>query len=358
MRSLARWVSVFLASVLMGAAASATATAEEGVARVSIGYARNQPMPRLVAPGEWLPHGCYLAVPYRGGSTLRFDRRETHYTLRIDGGPEQAAWISVSRSTGDLDVLKRELDRGSRGFAVICHIDQLASLPPLPAGRDIALTIIGNLPDFASLSKQRGVAALALYFKELEDLGPLAEFSAVTSLRLTRRGGTSDLRPLARLAKLTYVRLSGFNELTDLAPLAQAPALRGLEVWGCGKLSDLGSLAGARRLAMLKIRGSKDVSDLAPLAKLAKLNVLHLPRTGVSDLALLASLTELVELDLSGCKQVTDLGPLANLKRLERIHLGGCDGVKDLTPLREMIRRGGKVGVSKELTSQVKTLRG
>ena len=357
MRSLARWVSVFLASVLMGAAASATATAEEGVARVSVGYARNQPMPRLVAPGEWLPHSCYLAVPYRGGSTLRFERRETHYTLSIDGGPEQPAWIGV-RKTDDLDVLKRELDRGSRGFAVLCHVSQLALLPPLPRGRDIALAVTGDLPDFASLSKQRGVAALALYFKELDDLGPLAEFSGVTSLRLTRRGGTSDLRPLARLAKLTYVRLSGFDELTDLAPLAQAPALRGLEVWGCGKLSGLGSLAAARRLAMLKIRGSKDVSDLAPLAKLAKLNVLHLPQTGVSDLALLASLTELVELDLSGCKRVTDLVPLANLKRLERIHLSGCDGVKDLTPLREMIRRGGKVGVSEELTSQVKTLRG
>ena len=163
MCSLARWMSLFLASILMAAAANAPATAEEGVARVSVGYARNQPMPRLVAPGEWLPHSCYLAVPYRGGSTLRFERRETHYTLSIDGGPEQPAWIGV-RKTDDLDVLKRELDRGSRGFAVLIRPEMLASLPPLPAGRDIALAIIGDLPDFASLSKQRGVAALALYW--------------------------------------------------------------------------------------------------------------------------------------------------------------------------------------------------
>jgi len=357
MPTLSRWLSAFLVCLVVAGAAAVEAAEQEGIARVSTVWGNNQPMPRLVAPGEWLPHSCYLAVPYRGGSALRFERREEYQAVSIDGGPEQPAWIIVS-AADDLAVLKRELDRGSRGFAVLCRSSRLASLPPLPAGRDIALAVTGTLPDFASLAKQHGVAALALYLNELTDLGPLAEFTDVTSLRLTCHGSASDLRPLAHLAKLTWLRLSGFRETKDLKPLAEAPNLQGLKLWGCKNVSDLGPLAGARRLAVLKVYGCESLCDLTPLAKLEKLGVLHLIGTAVADLGPLAGLTELLELDLSNCKQVTDLRPLADLKHLEHIDLGGCDGVKDLAPLREMIRRGGKVTPPKDLQPQLETLRG
>jgi len=111
-------MSVFLACVVVAGGVAVPVAAQEGVARVSVGCRHNQAVPRLVAPGEWLPHSCYLAMPYRGGAALRFERREKYQAVSIDGGPEQPAWINV-RTADDLDTLKRELDRGSRGFAVL-----------------------------------------------------------------------------------------------------------------------------------------------------------------------------------------------------------------------------------------------
>ena len=353
MRSLSRWVSVLLACVVV--ASAAPAAGQDVLARVTLAWSNNRQTPRLVVPGEWLPHACYLAVPYRGGSALHFERREEYTSVSIDGGPEQPAWIDVHQAKG-LETLKRELDRGSRGFAVLCRPDNLPSLPPLPAGRDIALTVIGDLADFARLANQRGVAALALYGKGLADLGPLAEFPDVTSLRLTR-WEASDLRPLARLAKLTWLRLSSFAELKDLGPLAKAPSLQGLRLYSCKNVSDLASLAGARRLAVLEVRGGEAICDLTPLAKIETLKVLRLPGTSIADLGPLAALAGLVELDLSGCKNVADLGPLGNLKALEQVNLGGCDAVKDLAPLRELIRRGAHVTPPKDLLPQLEQLR-
>jgi len=356
MRSLVRWLTAFLVCVLTASGAGVPAAAQDGVARVTIECPHiRRPEPRLVVPGEWLPHGCALGVPYRGGTALRFDRREGYTSVRIDGGPAQPAWISVHRPEG-LEVLKRELARGSRGFAVLSSPDNLASLPPLPTGRDIALTVTGQLEDFTLLAKQRGVAALSLYAKGLTDLGPLAEFPEVTSLRLINWEGVSDLRPLARLPKLTWLRMTRFPKLADLTPLADVPNLQGLKLHG-SNVSDLGPLAGARNLRVLKVYGCEGIQDLVPLAKVEKLTVLHLPGTGISCLTPLAGLTHLVELDLSACKKITDLGPLANLKRLEHIDLDGCDGVNDLAPLREMIRRGGEVTVSKNLRPQLDLLR-
>jgi len=341
--------------VSVGAAWGAPQEAAPAATEVMISVRGSEQAPRLVAPGEWLPYGCSLAAPYRGGSVLRYEIQKSGFLVSVDGGASVPAWIRL-RQPDDLAALNRELERGTRGFAVLCPSSELPNLPPLPRGRDIALAVMGHLEDFAPLMKHRGVSALSLYSKTLTDLGPLADFPELTSLRLTGCPAVSDLRPLAKLDKLTWLALRGVPNLEDLSPLAGLSALRGLDIRSCRGISDLGPLAGATNLNVLKLPYAAAVTDAAPLAKLVNLNVLNLSRTGITDLGPLAGLAKLVELDLSGCDNIEDLQPLGDLGQLRRVRLSGCKGVKDLTPLRHVIRRGGKVEVSGDLRPLLQAL--
>lgn len=245
MHRLLRLLPAALACLLMGRGAVATDLAQEDdpLVRVTIQFADGKPASRWVAPGQWIPYGCSLAVPYRWGSSLRFERREECLTVSIDGGPEQTARISV-HNAGGLDILSRELARGRGGFTVMCRPKELSSLPPLPAGRDIALTVLSSLADFAPLAQQHAVAALSLNGAKLTDLAPIADFADLTSLRLNGwQDGETDLRPLSHLTKLTWLRLVSLPKVTDLSPLAALPNLQGLELRFCRELADLAPLA-------------------------------------------------------------------------------------------------------------------
>jgi internalin A len=311
----------------------------------------------LVAPGQWVPHGCSLAVPYRGGSHLTFERgAASHMTVRVDGRPPQAAWINANTDEG-LAIVKRELARGTRGFLVLCTPDRLDALPRLPASRDLALTVSGGLTDFGPLMRHTGVSALAIFSRELTDLGPLAEFRDLTSLRLIGCRGVKDLRPATRLPRLEWLRIVACPAIEDFSPLAKAPALRGLHVRTGEAVSDLGFLARLQRLQVLHLAGAESVTDLAPLGGLTDLRVLHLMSTKARDLAPLASLTRLEELSLFASKQVADLGPLAGLERLRHVDLRGCDAVVNLAPLRGVVERGAKVEVYGNLRDELARLR-
>jgi hypothetical protein len=349
--------------------ADAPAAAEPAVASAAPGRAPpDGPRPVTVecrhgkrtlrlAPGQWVPHGCSLSVPYRGGSHVTFERSDaSHMTVRIDGGPSQTAWINANTDKG-LDVAKRDLARGTRGFLVLCTPDRLDALPPLPAGRDLALTVSGGLEDFEPLMRHTGVSALTIFSRELTDLGPLAEFRDLTSVRLIGCRAVTDLAPVARLPRLTWLRIVACPAIEDFSPLAEAPALRGLHVRTGEAVSDLDFLAGLRRLQVLHLAGAESVTDLAPLGGLADLRVLHLTSTQARDLAPLASLARLEELSLFASKEVADLGPLAGLERLRHVDLRGCDAVTELTPLRGVIRRGGEVEVDGNLRNELARLR-
>ena len=312
-----------------------------------------------VAPGQWVPHGCSLAVPYRGGSHLQFELARDeglHMTVRVDGGPPRVAWINANSDEG-FALVKRELDRGTRGFVVLCTEDRLDALPPLPAGRDLALTVSGGLADFGPVMRHRGISALSVFSRDLADLAPLAEFRHLTSLRLCGCRAVTDLAPVARLPRLEWLRIVACPAITDFSPLAEAPALRGLRLNTGEAVSDLDLLAGLSRLQVLHLTGAKGVADLAPLAGLTDLRALHLTSTQARNLAPLASLAHLVELNLFASKQVADLGPLAGLDHLRYVDLRGCDAVTDLAPLAGVLERGGEVEVGGDLLAELARLR-
>jgi len=257
------------------------------------------------------------AMPYRGGSTLVFERKDGQTWVSLDGAALQPAWLHANTPAG-LDALRRELERGSRGFAVLCAASKLATLPPLPAGRDLALGVAGDVADPALLKRHSGVTGLTLTSPEDAEFDVLAAFPDLTSLRLFGWPKAADLRPLARLTKLAWLRLSG-PKLDDLSPLIELRALRGLELSGCSGVTSLSPLGRMPNLESLRLSYCKDVIELTPLAKLSKLRVLDLRGTGVTDLSPLAGLTQLAELDISTCAGVTDLAPLHALIRR------GCD---------------------------------
>ena len=304
---------------------AALEAAPPGMAKVAISV-RGWEQTRFVAPGEWVPSPCSLAVPYRGGSALRFGPRDGITCVSIDGGPEQPAWISVAATDG-LAHLSRALDQGARGFAVLCPQEKLSALPILPRGRDIALGVMGDLKDFAPVVRQTGVSALAVCSSELVDLCPLTALPDLTSLRLNGFRAVADLRPLARLRRLTYVRIIAMPSIEDLSPLAELPNLLGIEMFACEKVTDLAPLARAPRLEMLKIRAAKGVTNLAPLAKLVHLKTLLLDDAAVTDLRPIAGLNDLVELDVRGCEKVDDLTPIRCLVR-RRVDISIPDRLK------------------------------
>ncbi len=333
LRQLTRALALLVAVGAASGRAAAAGPALPGVARVTLtvgGWEQR----RFVAPGEWVPYPCSLAMPYRGGSALRFGTRDTAVTyVTTDGGAERPAWISVSATDG-LAHLARALDQGAVGFTVRCETDKLAALPILPRGRDIALAVAGDVKDFAPIARQSGVSALAFYSTRLADFAPLAALPDLSSLRLSGFRLVADLRPLARLPKLTFIRIVSMPRVEDLSPLAELPNLQGLELFSCEKVTDLTPLARLPRLQMLKVRSCRGVTDLTPLAKLTHLKAFLLSEADVADIRPLAGLNELVELDLSGCEKVDDL-----------------------TPIRRPIRRGATVSVSDRLKPQLEAIR-
>ena len=335
-----RLVLLALALAAVGRAAEGPVQAPQVARRVtfvhSTGYERSQ----LVAPGEWVPRACYLAMPYREGKVLRFERIDprgvvSHAGSRvsIDGGPVRPGWITLGRRDKEIEGLSRLLAQGVRGLTVICRPETLPELPRLPRGRDIALAVTSPV-DPAPLAKQTGITALNLKLAKGHNLDVLGSLPELTSLRLYCPEAC-DLAPLAKTRKLDWLRLTGVRNLESLPPM---PSLRGLRVMTKEPLTDLRPLGRLRRLAVLHLSCKPELIDITPLARLRQLEVLSLASSGIADLTPLAGMTRLRFLDLSHCQQLTRLDPLTGLKALEELRLVKCTNVVDFSPLAALPR--------------------
>ena len=263
---LALGIAAGLALAAVGRAAEPPAQPPERASRVTFVHSAGYEQTQLVAPGEWVPRSCYLAMPYRGGKVLRFERKDPRGVVSlggslvsIDGGPLQPAWITLDRRDDEMKDLRRALAQGARGFNVICHPETLPKLPPLPRGRNIALAVISTV-DPAPLAQQPGISALSLRVKEGHGLDVLGALPELTSLRL-HCAKDCDLAPLGRATKLAWLRLTGAR---DLASLPAMPALRGLRVMAMDPVPDLRPIARLRGLTVLHLSCGAKLTDIAP----------------------------------------------------------------------------------------------
>ncbi|NQT88800.1 hypothetical protein HQ560_18680 [bacterium] len=278
----------------------------EGVTKVSVSTCTGSEVTRYLAPGEWTPYGCGLAIPYLGGRVLRFEGDLHGEFVRIDDGPLRPSWIGSQDEDG-LDRIKAALANGVRGFTILGARRWLAELDPIPAGSHVAVSGVPLTAEGVALLKRHpGVTAVYGSIKDDEGITALATLPQIVSLRLFSQQ-PCNLAPLARLRKLVYLRLYG---KLDFASLPEMPALKGLKLWG--DVSDFGFLARTPSLVSLHVRGC-EATDYSPLTALGQLQALSLPSASLADLAPLAGLTKLQYLDLTGCKYITDFTPLRAL---------------------------------------------
>ncbi|MCL2016505.1 MAG: hypothetical protein FWG68_09700 [Defluviitaleaceae bacterium] len=230
-------------------------------------------------------------------------------------------------------------------------------------------SLSNDVPLLASLAN---LTALTLRLdNEVTDISPLASFTNLTELRLTKWGTqTTDITPLANLTNLTTLTLDLHSGVTDITPLANLTNLAMLELrLGSGvinitalenltnltilefslansQVADITQLANLRNLAELTL--SSNLNNITPfvsqLANLTNLEVLEL-RLGVSNqeslennILLLASLANLTALTLTFDSQVNDITPLESLTNLTSLGLitGGGTQISDITPLASL----------------------
>ncbi|SEH00848.1 hypothetical protein SAMN05444920_11837 [Nonomuraea solani] len=178
--------------------------------------------------------------------------------------------------------------------------------------------------DLSPLAQLPNLRWLAVHSTAPIDVVVLASALApARSLReLTVEAPIDDIGPLARLTQVTSLTLDG-TLVTDISPVAAATHLRDLSMCD-GPLEDLTPLAGLqlRRLFVHRTR----VHDLSPLAGMATLQVLGLVACPAQDLSVVTELPGLHFVSL-GRTGIADLGDLP-----ERVPGVTFEGVGELAP--------------------------
>ena len=402
-----RWLGVL---ALLGAVGSGLGAErpELRVTSVLLGRRPGEGRMLLAVPGQWLEPGALwkYQVVYWRGRELTFQQRGERAFVAIDRGEPQLASLLVV-TPGHRAELQRLLAGGARGFAVVvtAKSGMLATLPPLPPGRDLALAALysykldvdalaaqtgveslkigdlGGYADLSPLAAMTGLRNLTIYRSRRVKFSTLAKLTQLEALALDDCGNNCDLAAVAKLPRLVSLRvsagtgqprnpkaisgmtrlrrlsLSSWRGLGDLSLVAPLTRLEGLEATQTDA-ADLAPLAGLTQLRSLSLAHSGRLKDLTPLLKLRRLASLSLMRCErVTSLATVAKMTSLRELDLSYCDGFSDLSPLALLTRLKRLDLQHCQGVKNLQPLKAMVRAGTEVLVGRQLQTQLEALR-
>ncbi|NOT87605.1 MAG: TIR domain-containing protein [Lysobacter sp.] len=145
--------------------------------------------------------------------------------------------------------------------------------------------------------------------------------------------GIDDLGPIADLTALQMLDISWCTRLTSLATLARLTALQTLDVSGC-IVKSLTPLTGLTALQTLYVSECTYVKSLDPLTGLTGLQTLNVSFcSNLTSFAALADLTALQNLDVSNCNQLTSLELLAGLTALQTLDVGGCTGLISLSAI-------------------------
>ena len=296
---------------------------------------------RLVA-GDWWAEGAFdeVGAPffhYRRGRRLRVEQRGPRVFVGVDGGPMELNAVLVDEK-GGRGALRGLLEAGHGPLAIVCSTTTLATLPPLPMDRPLALALTDERPvDLRPLARLGNLTSLWLPWQCVHDLSPLARLTRLTSLRVACLVRNVDLAPLAALRHLQSLRLQS-SHVRDLAPLAQLWGLVNLDLASCRDVSDLRPLARLTRLVGLSLQDCNDVTDISPLSGLRRLR--HLDLSGCTVLRSLRPLsrcTSLRALDVSACGEVDDLSPLAALVELTDLAMWDC-GAQDVAFLGKLTK--------------------
>ena len=306
----------------------------------------------------------YPVWRHEKGSVLDFEWRSYRVTLSVGKGPRRLVGIVATTPEG-LAALGYAIAEGVSPLIIWADAESLDSLPPLPAGRDYTLVVLGMGVPLDSLSSVRNLSGLHAQYSstttsslyplrrltslksltlvgspELTSLARLGEMAELASLCVSLSPDIDDLRPLARLTRLRTLQLACPTAI-DLSPLAQLPALRELAVEAGPEWFDLSSLRKLTGLETLSLRRTGRAFSIRQLGNLASLKALHL--TDCKHLTLLIGLGDLRNLEamtVQGCDRFWDISPLASLPKLRWLDLDRCPSITDAATLQALERRG------------------
>ncbi len=242
----------------------------------------------------------------------------------------------------DVQTLSEALWEQER-YAEACHIIQSTAAKQKPKMiRFLIKWVLDNEKiQYKVIMTDNGICSLDLSNSNIADLSPLKTLP-LTHLNLTNCRNIYDLRSLKDIP-LKVLDLTG-TDIADLRPL-NGMRLKELLLNGCYRIVDITPLKGMP-LTRLELGDCLNIENISVLKKM-KLTRLNLSRQGNSatrfdtenqaitlDLSVLKDMP-LKELDLTGCTEITDLVFLKG-KHLTDLKLGGCDKIKDLSPLQGM----------------------
>ena len=261
-----------------------------------------------------------------------------HFAYQLESLNLSRTFVSDLRPLALLPNL-RELDLGYNLIGDLSPLANIRSLTKLNlrsnyrrieiwGGRRYRVDGIEELGPLAELSE---LTSLALSNNDIEDLTPLAGLNNLATLELSNNGIT-DLTPLSGLLNLSSLALNS-NMIADLTPLSGLLNLSSLAL-NSNMIADLTPLSGLLSLSSLALN-SNMIADLTPLSGL-DLTVLSLSNNEVVDLTPLSSMVNLSSLFLSN-NEVVDLTSLSGLVNLSTLGLARND-VADLTPLSGLLR--------------------
>gem|GEM_PF-2782975 len=292
-------------------------------------------------PGEWVVGGSgWILCPRRERVTVMAEPAGPRIFFTVDG-QKRLGGVVVKDPEG-LVALREEVAKGTSPLIIWSTVDQLKSLPPLPAGREYALDLIdqSKLTSLDSLTHLKNLHALRLgeCWQRITDLQPLSDFTDLTSLHISGiKTSNLDLSSLAGMTKMKVLTVISSPGIIDVDSLRNMPDLTLLDLRGCSRLPDISGLRALKKLYRVRLSGCSSLVDLSPLAE--SRNLTHLDAAyckKIVDLSPLAKLTKLTHLDLSNCENITDLSPLAGLRKLKYLNLRGLTKITDLTPLKEL----------------------
>lgn len=223
--------------------------------------------------------------------------------------------------------------------------------------------------DLASLSGLRKCAMLRhVDFSDCErlvdihDLGMLSELRGVVLRGCRLVESFECLSTVQQLSKVC-VGHDEFNDVFKVGILGQVVdmeveiggeviALRGLEKlttvrrlairYGAG-LSDVGALAALEGLRAIEFDGCEAVTNLDALEQRRSLKWVKVTFAGITDLRALAGCAKLIHVDVTGCRKLFSVDGVSELTRVMSVNVSLCDGLQDVSPLRAVVMRGGRV---------------
>lgn len=239
-------------------------------------------------------------------------------------------------------------------------LDRLERVPAL-ARLEAASVSAGQLP---ALAEHRRLREVALYNVKgtVDDISPFLRLPELRFLGIYAGQLTADPEFITRLPQLAKLALPVLDDVEDFTFLSSQRGLRSLLLYGCKHLTTIDPLRPLDRLKRLTLGGASlppdrwdqipatwphlDTLQLADAAYvdnidcLASLPLEHLHLSGcpgLADITPVGSLSRLSYLSLDNVP-FSDLSPVSGLSRLTILSLGGRHATPDLSPIASLPR--------------------